>query len=196
MSLIPAFEIGLWNAWIFMLFVIFYNVMPYLLSKIRPIYKEILKKASSPVIPLNKTEKMLGNIMSIVFIIPVIYSLFLPFYLLTIWFYLGLLIYLVGVFIGMLAWYDFYTSALDKLVTKGIYRISRNPMYLSIILIYFGTGIACISWLFLLLTMIFIIFSHVLVNTEERFCLMKYGKDYLKYLNTTPRWIGIPKTKE
>ena len=193
MSLVPAFELGLWNAWIFMLFVICYNVLPYILSKIKPIYNEILKKASGTNIPLDKTKKMLGNILSIVFVIPIIYSFFLPFKLYTIWFYIGLLIYLLGVIIGILAWYDFYTTAVDKLVTKGIYRISRNPMYLGIILIYIGTGIACVSWLFLLLTMIFAILSHVLVITEENYCLKKFGKDYRKYLNRTPRWIGLPK---
>ena len=193
MSLIPAFELGIWNAWIFMLFVIFYNVTPYILSSTRPIYKEILKKTAGPDIPLNKTEEKLAKIMFLVFVIPIVYSFFLPFKLFSVWFYVGLFIYLLGVVIGTIAMYDFFTTAVDKLVTKGVYRISRNPMYLGMFLIYIGIGIACVSWLFLLLTMLFVISSHILVITEERFCLNTYGKSYRKYVNRTPRWIGIPK---
>lgn len=193
MSFIPEFEIGLWNAWIFILFVIIYNMLPYILSKIRPIYNEILKKASGPNIPLNNNGKILGNILSIAFFMPIIYSFFLPIHFSSIWFFIGLLIYLLGVIIGILAWFDFYTTAVDKLVTKGIYRFSRNPMYLCIVLIYTGTGISCVSWLFLVLTIIFAILSHVLVITEEKYCLKRYGKDYRKYLNRIPRWIGLPK---
>jgi protein-S-isoprenylcysteine O-methyltransferase Ste14 len=100
---------------------------------------------------------------------------------------------MLGVITGILAWFDFYTTAVDKLITKGIYRFSRNPMYLCIVLIYTGTGIACVSWLFLLLTIIFTILSHLLVITEENYCLKRYGKDYRKYLCRTPRWIGLPK---
>ncbi len=195
MSLVPAFELGVWNAWIFMIFVIFYNVLPYLLTLIQPIYKEILKKATGPDIPLHKTEERLGKIMFLVFVIPIIYSFFLPIELSSVWFYIGLFVYLFGVVIGSLAMYDFYSTALVKLVTKGVYRISRNPMYLGMFLIYIGTGIACVSWLFLLLTMVFVILSHILVSNEERFCLKRYGKSYREYLNKTPRWIGFPKSR-
>lgn len=196
MSLIPTFEIGFWNAWLFMLYVIFYNVMPYILSSIRPIYKEVLKKATGPNIPTNTTGEKLAKIMFLVFVIPIVYSFFLPIKLFSVWFYVGLFIYLLGVVIGTIAMYDFYTTAVDKLVTKGVYRVSRNPMYLGMFLIFIGLGIACVSWLFLLLTMVFVILSNILVITEERFCLKTYGKSYRKYLNRTPRWIGIPKSRE
>jgi len=195
MSFIPEFEIGLWNAWILMLFVIFYNILPYTLSKIKPKYNEILKKASGPDIPLDKNKKMLGNILSIFFILPIIYSFFLPINISSVLFFIGLLIYVIGLIIGILAWFDFYTNAVDKLVTKGVYRVSRNPMYLCIVLIFTGTGIICVSWLFLLLTIIFTILSYILVISEEHFCLKKYGQDYRNYFNRTPRWIGLPKNK-
>lgn len=194
MSLIPAFELGFLNAWIFMIYVILYNVLPYFLSLIRPIYKEVLKKTTGPNISLNKTEEKLAKIMFLVFVIPIVYSFFLPIKLSTVWFYVGLFIYLLGVVIGTVAMYDFYTTAVDKLVIKGVYRISRNPMYLGMFLIYIGAGIACISWFFLLLTIVFVVLSHILVITEESYCLKTYGKSYRKYLNRTPRWIGIPKS--
>lgn len=195
MTFIPVFQIGIWNAWLFMLYVIFYNILPYLLSLLRPIYRDILEKGTGPDIQLNKTEVIMAKIMFFVFIVPIVYSFFLPIKIFTIWFYIGLFIYLVGVVIGTMAMYDFYTTAVDDIVIKGIYRISRNPMYLGILLIYIGTGIASTSWVFLLFTIIFMILSHKLVIIEERFCLKKYGKKYHEYINRTPRWFGIPKSK-
>ena len=195
MLLLPIVKLGLWNAWLFMTYVIVYNVLPYFLPLIRPIYKEILEKAAGLSMPLFGLEKALSKIMFVVFIIPIVYSFFLPFQLATVWFYVGSSIFLLGVTIGTIALFDFLTTEVDKLVTKGVYRISRNPIYLGMFLIYIGTGIACASWLFLLLTVVFILLSHILVRTEERFCLNTYGDSYRTYLQTTPRWIGIPKLK-
>jgi protein-S-isoprenylcysteine O-methyltransferase Ste14 len=34
------------------------------------------------------------------------------------------------------------------------------------------------------------------VVSEERFCLKEYGDAYREYMNRTPRWIGITKSKK
>ncbi len=196
MFLIPAFEIGLWNAWILMLYVISYNVLPYILSSSRIIDEDIVKKASHPDIELTNSQKKLSVIINFIFFIPIVYSIFLPLKLGTVWFYVGLLIYLLGVVIGTTAAFDFFTTPVDKPVIKGAYRISRNPMYFSMFLIFIGTGIACVSWLFLLLTMVFLILSNILVNFEESLCIQKYGSAYKEYMKITKRWIGIPKSGE
>ena len=144
MSLIPDFKLGLWNAWIFMLYVISYNVLPYVLSS-RLIDKDVLKKATAADMQLNKTEKKVSNIISFLFFALIVYSIFLPLKLGTDWFYAGFLIYLLGAIIETLAMLDFFTTPVDKPVTKGVYSISRNPMYLGMFLIFIGIGIACAS---------------------------------------------------
>jgi len=195
MSLVPDFELGLWNAWIFMLYVIFSNVLPYVLSG-KLIDKDLLKKATAADMQLNKTEKKVSNIISFLFFALIAYSLFLPFKLGTIWLYVGFLTYLLGAIIETIAMLDFFTTAVDKLVTKEVYRISRNPMYLGMFLIFIGIGIACVSWLFLLLTTALIILIHISVISEERLCLEKYGDAYREYMIRTPKWIGTPKSEQ
>jgi protein-S-isoprenylcysteine O-methyltransferase Ste14 len=190
MSLIPAFELGLWNAWIFMLYLTFLNLLPFLLSGWL-IDKEVLKKGSDA--PLNETERKISNIISFLFIALIAYSIFLPLELGTVWFFAGFLIYLLGAIIETIAVQNFFTTPVDKPVTKGVYRFSRNPIYLSMFLIFGGTGIACASWVFLLITAVFIIPVHTGIVSEERSCLQKYGNAYREYMNRTPRWIGIPK---
>ncbi len=194
MFLIPEFELGVWNAWIFMLYVIFSNLLPYLLSG-KLIDKEVLKKLGAD-LPLSDNEKNLLNIYSFLFFAIIAYSIFLPLKLGTVWFYAGFLIYLLGVIIETIAMLDFFTTAVDKPVTKGVYHFSRNPMYFGIFLIFVGTGIACVSCVFLLFTAVFMILSHIVVVSEERFCIQKYGNEYREYLNRIPRWIGIPKSNK
>ena len=205
MSLIPEFELGLWNAWIFMLYVIFSMVLPYLLSGWL-IDKKILEKLGSQSksekegtatdMPLNETEKKISNITSFLLFALIAYSIFLPLKLGTVWFFAGFLIYLLGAIIGTIAMLDFFTTAVDKPVTKGVYRFSRNPSYFGMFLIFGGTGIACVSWVFLLLTAVLIILFHIGVVSEERSCLQKYGNAYREYMNRTPKWIGIPKSEK
>jgi protein-S-isoprenylcysteine O-methyltransferase Ste14 len=194
MFLIPEFELGLWNAWLFMLYVVFSNFLPYVLSG-KLIDKRVLKKLGADR-PLSDNEKKLLNIYSVLFFAIIAYSIFLPLKLGTVWFYAGFIIYLLGVIIETAAMMNFFTTAVDKPVNKGIYRFSRNPMYFGIFLIFLGTSIACVSLIFLMLTTIFMIMSHIVVVYEERFCLQKYGNAYREYLNRIPRWIGIPKTNK
>jgi protein-S-isoprenylcysteine O-methyltransferase Ste14 len=194
LMLLIAFELGLWNAWIFMIYVVFSNFLPFILAG-KVIDKEILKKLGADR-PLSDNEKTLLNIYSILFFAIVAYSVFLPLRLGTVWFYVGFIIYLLGVIVETMAMMNFFTTAVDEPVNKGIYRFSRNPMYFGMFLIFLGTSVACVSLIFLMLTTLFIILSHVVVVYEERFCTQKYGDPYQEYLNRIPRWIGIPKSSK
>jgi len=176
MSLIPEFELGLWNAWIFWLYLVL-QIVPMMLLY-RYVWKDDWKKAMGRQytdIPRNKTEKRLSYIVYPMMLALIIYSVFLPLKLDTVWFYVGLPIYLLGVIIEFMADVNFATTPLDKPVTKGVYRISRNPMDFGFFLIMMGIGLACASWLFLLFAMIWIIVGNRGAIAEERFCLEKYG---------------------
>jgi len=187
MLLIPAFEIGVWNAWIF---------MPYIFLIILIVGK--LKKGEDPgkteLDALSKTEKRIFTFSMLVFFSALIYSIFLPLKLGTIWFYVGLPITLIGLVTLTIVMANFATTSWDKPVTKGLYHYSRHPMYITIALFLLGVGIASASLLFLLLSIIFIVLNSLRAIYEERFCLEKYGEAYREYMNRTPRWIGIPKS--
>jgi protein-S-isoprenylcysteine O-methyltransferase Ste14 len=97
---------------------------------------------------------------------------------------------------GVIAAHNFATSSKDKPVTKGVYRISRHPMYFFGLLTYIGIGITSASWLYLILAASYIVLNNISVRVEERVCLNKYGDAYREYMNRTPRWIGIPKSEK
>jgi len=126
----------------------------------------------------------------------IIYSIFLPLKLGTIWFYAGLPICLLALFIGIMAGVAFATAPLNEPINKGVYRISRHPMYFGGFLEYVGIGIARASWVFLLCAVVWIATWNIGVIEEERICLKMYGDAYREYMNRTPRWIGIPKSEK
>jgi len=88
---------------------------------------------------------------------------------------------------------NFDTIELDKPVTKGLFRYSRHPLYLSQALIFAGIGIACTSWIFLLFFLVYSISQFILISPEEQFCLEKYGDAYREYMRKTPGHIGVIK---
>ena len=189
MSAIPAFEIGVWNAWIFMIWLL----IPFFLEPLGIIPKG-REEGSNFTTEFNKMQKNALFSLHIIYLLLVIYSIFVPLKLGTVWFYTGLPIYLLGLISYAMVFVGFATTPPDKLVTKGIYRYSRNPMHLSVILLLIGVGIAAASWIFLLLSVAYMIVPLLWVDAEERHLLKLYGDAYREYTGRTPRWIGIPKS--
>jgi protein-S-isoprenylcysteine O-methyltransferase Ste14 len=75
-------------------------------------------------------------------------------------------------------------------VVQGVYRWTRNPMYLGMTLIYIGLTVAANApvaiWLFvpLILTM-----HYGVIVREERYMADKFGVAYVNYAHTVPRWL-------
>ncbi len=183
MSLIPVFEIGVWNSWILAIIVLLFAILPDL------VFKDFTKKMGRE----DETKKISIFTRILLFGL-LIYAIFLPLKLGTAWFYTGLAIYLMGFIIGIIAIGNVASTPLGKPFTKGLYRYSRNPMYICQIIIFVGIGIASASWFYLLLSAIFIVMTYFMVLAEERLTLDKLGDAYREYMNRTPRWIGIPKS--
>jgi protein-S-isoprenylcysteine O-methyltransferase Ste14 len=133
----------------------------------------------------------------VLFLILHILPVFLPLELNTIWFYAGLVFYIVGITMGYLAIYGFATTSTDKPVSKVIFRYSRNPMYLGGFILFIGISLVSISWIYFLIALIWMILTHVMeIPIEESDCIKKYGTDYVEYMKKAPKWIGIPKSKK
>jgi len=189
MSLIPEFELSLWNAWILVI-----PMLIILFSEMRATASRESGKAGD--FQLTKKENRIIYAIFLGMVVSWVYAVFLPLQLGTIWLYSGLIICLFGMVFTIIAILNFATSPKDKVVTTGLYHFTRNPTYIGMILMQIGLGIACTSWLFLLLTVALIILLNADLSTEERYCLYRFGDDYRKYKNRTPRWIGIPKSEK
>jgi len=188
LSFIPAFELGVWNAWILVIPILIISF-----SDMRVTAARESGKAGD--FQLTRKENRLTYAVFLPMVVSFVYAVFLPLQLGTTWLYSGLILYLFGVVFTIVAIRNFATSPKDKVITKGLYRFTRNPMYIGMLLMQLGVGIVGESWLYLLLTVVLMILLHANSSAEERFCLYRYGDDYEEYMSRTPRWIGISKSR-
>ena len=182
MTLMPVFEISVWNAWIPTTFLLLFIMLSGLLPK------DIGKRIT----PAKEVKKV-NRVMMIVFFTMIIYSIFLPLKPGTTWFYAGLAVYLLGFIISTAALLSIAATKPGRPFTTGIYRYSRHPIVIGTVLPFIGVGIATASWLFLFLSAILIVIGYFLAITEESATAKKFGDSYREYLERTPRWIGLPK---
>jgi protein-S-isoprenylcysteine O-methyltransferase Ste14 len=190
MYLFQNLKMGIWNGWLFM--VVFLIQM----LAIALINKSVWERSQIPLKEKqNKFEQKVSIIGNVVWFLALVYSVFLPFKLDTIWFYSGAFVFFIGLILLTVATINFLITPLDKLITKGAYNLSRHPMYLASSFICIGTGIATMSFPFILLCLIMTICFYHEALIEERYCHNRYKNDYKVYVNNTPRWFGFLKKK-
>ncbi|WP_296245290.1 MULTISPECIES: methyltransferase family protein [unclassified Psychrobacter] len=77
-----------------------------------------------------------------------------------------------------------------SLVTSGIYRYTRNPMYLGLTLILLGWALYLSHFLAFILIPIFMMYiSRFQIQPEERMLAKKFGQAYQNYRSKVRRWI-------
>ena len=189
MSAIPAFSIGVWNAWIFMLFELL--TFPLFFRVATP---RAPKEESHNVAALPKVKRTLLYSSKIIYVPAFIYSIFLPIQLGTLWFYIGLPITLIGFITGIIVILNWAASPRGKPVTNGFYHYSRHPLYVTAFIFFLGVSIITASWVFLLFTVLLIAASFYFAPLEEESCLAQFGTAYRDYMNKAPKSMGIPKS--
>jgi len=81
-------------------------------------------------------------------------------------------------------------SRASVLVTVGIFRITRNPMYLSLLLLLIAYAVRLGSWGEWLGPALFAAYvTRFQIIPEERILAVKFGAAYLAYRSRTRRWI-------
>lgn len=111
----------------------------------------------------------------------------------------GVLVAVVGVavfIISVLTMRDSWRAGVSKtdkteLVTKGIYKISRNPAFLGFDLMYLGILLMFFNLVLFEVSLFAMLIFHLqIVNVEEDFLLEAFGDEYLRYKKKVCRYIG------
>ncbi len=111
----------------------------------------------------------------------------------------GVLVAVVGVavfIISVLTMRDSWRAGVSKtdkteLVTKGIYKISRNPAFLGFDLMYLGILLMFFNLVLFEVSLFAMLMFHLqIVNVEEEFLLEAFGDEYLRYKKKVCRYIG------
>jgi protein-S-isoprenylcysteine O-methyltransferase Ste14 len=76
------------------------------------------------------------------------------------------------------------------IVTTGPYRLTRNPAYLGMALVYIGIAVMSQAlWALLPLPLVLAIIDRGVIAREERYLERKFGQEYLDYKRRVRRWI-------
>ena len=184
MKLIPEFSFTWFNGLLLLLPFMFIR-----LAVMKWVSKEGTKRADFfP--PLNDKEKPAMPVYMVTGILALLYPPFLSIKTGTPWFWVGLPLYLVGLALLVLSITDFAKAPAGKMIQNGIYRHSRNPMYLAYGFIYISIGVLTASWLYLLIAVVRQYTEYIMILSEERWCLEQFGEEFNSYMQTTRRYWG------
>ncbi len=182
MQFIPKLGIGLWHAY---LPIVFYLVFTMLFSYF--LDKEGFKRGADDSW-VKQEEKFSMHLSGYIFMLIMLFSVFVPLQNDEHLFNLGLVMYIVTLLLSGYTSTCFVTAPKDKLITKGIYKYSRNPIYLVNGLIIITVALLTSASIYFVLFVIYIISTYFTIRVEERYCAVKYADDYRKYIKNTPRY--------
>ncbi|QUI23013.1 isoprenylcysteine carboxylmethyltransferase family protein [Vallitalea pronyensis] len=103
--------------------------------------------------------------------------------------YIGLGICVIAMILYIISIVQFSKPNQNGLNVDGLYKITRNPMYVTFFLYFLGCSILANSWLLLFILIIFQISTHYLILSEERWCIKKFKGEYKNYMNRVRRYI-------
>lgn len=111
----------------------------------------------------------------------------------------GVALVIVGVVLVVLARREFVQHGQPtdpgqptrKLVTTGVFSISRNPLYLGGVCVLVGIALALnLPWVLVLLIAALVACHYVLIAPEERYLDATFGAEYRSYAASVRRWLG------
>jgi len=109
---------------------------------------------------------------------------------------IGLVLIVIGALMafGTMAWFGIRRAMglqVDRLVTNGVYRFSRNPQITGGALMALGAALQSGTWYALGWLLVYGVMGHLMVITEEEHLLAVYGEEYRQYCQKTPRYLGF-----
>jgi len=114
------------------------------------------------------------------------------------WNLLGLVPLALGVIINLVADKAFHKANTtvkpfeesSALITQGVFRASRNPMYLGFVLILIGIAVLMRSLTPYVVVLAFaILIDRMYITVEERMLAEKFGTEWEEYRQSTRRWL-------
>jgi protein-S-isoprenylcysteine O-methyltransferase Ste14 len=150
--------------------------------------KEALKRAVF-FAPLSNKEKTAYIVYQLATVLILICLIFVKINTDPVWFYAGLIIFCLGTVLYAASIINYAKPEKNGMNMEGLYRISRNPMYIAYFVYFLGCVFLTRSWVLLALIIAFQISSHWIILSEERWCIQQFGEEYLKYMKKVRRYL-------
>jgi len=180
----PELDFGLWTAWwysaafgITNLFLIF-------------VYPRVPAKRLFRMPTFGSRRERIVSYISIFMFARglMVFAVFVPVKLHTVWLWVGTMVFLVCLAVHTVAMFDFAVTPENEPVVTGVYRITRHPMQHTAVVMWFGVGVATLSWVICLACLVQPFLSYPFLRAQERACVDAYGERYLEFMERTPRY--------
>ena len=152
----------------------------------------MVKMNSRSMLPPTYLYLSIGAMILLHFMLPVVTVIHQP------WNLLGIIPFVVGLGLNLVGNSTFKKCKTTikpfeestTLVTRGVFQISRNPMYLGFVLILSGIAIFMGSLTPYVVIIIFMmLIDNVFIKAEELMLEEKFGSSWLEYKRKARRWI-------
>lgn len=142
--------------------------------------------------PINKDEIPSYYVYQISTAAIFLYTAFLNFYFdFSVLTFLGVLLYILAHILLAISIINFSSPDEMGLSVKGIYKYSRNPMYISYFICMIAWVLLTKSIVLLIIVIIYQISTHSIIISEERWCLEKFGDEYKEYMSRVGRYFLV-----
>lgn len=168
----------------------FLTVIPLLLIRyglLSILNREGLKRAAF-FTPMIGKEKLAYSLYQISNILIFVYLCFLKITTNTYFLYAGLGIYGLGILLCIGSILNFAEPNQYGITDKGLYGLSRNPMYVAYFIYFLGCVLLTKSLVLLAILIVFQISAHWIILSEERWCISKFGDTYINYMQKVRRY--------
>ena len=78
-----------------------------------------------------------------------------------------------------------------ELVINGVFKLSRNPFFLSFNLMFLGIFLVHPTLVYLIFYLMFIIILHLIIKDEEKHLMLQHGESYKNYKDSVNRYFPI-----
>jgi protein-S-isoprenylcysteine O-methyltransferase Ste14 len=182
MTLFPSLSLGWLNGWIPI--VLFYGVFILLLKIFPQETVDRLYEDSGWTLEQARPAKI-GLPFALAALVLLIFS---PIKFGQPLFWIGLALALIGEAGFLHSLYLFNITPGNEPVTGGLYKISRNPQWVTFAAVMVGFSFMVGSWTILVLLSVRIIMNHFRILGEEKALADQYGASYLAYKESVPRY--------
>ncbi len=81
-------------------------------------------------------------------------------------------------------------SSTEKILSSGVFGFSRNPLYLSLLLLIISIGLYFDKvWLLIICVPLILVINKMVIEKEEAYLESKFGDEYHDYKKKVRRWI-------
>ena len=185
MEIFPPLQLGILNGWLlFAVFFLTFGIIRWLFPK--EVVDRLYDRSG-----WSADLQRVARFVKVFALVALLYSFFVPLKIGEPIFVAGIVVYGLG-FVGFVwALFTYKNTPLDEPVTGGLYKVSRNPQWASMLLIVLGVCLAIGSWTAVILYIFIAIFGHYRILAEEAGCLSQYGDSYQEYMDDVPRYFLV-----